>query len=217
MQVHVNIDILLRNVQLLVVSGDKLVRATELVKLLSLEKSVKGAIKLVTALKLPNLAERFNSILEERLLNESKETLNHTLANSKGNVPIAANITVCKTSVSSEKSEILAPVIPSSSPKLSAPLFIKKVNKHEKEKADQNQTASEETDGNAENTEKVKNAGNANNIGQMKIAGEGLKSQSQRPSNPFSRSSSRQETAKNGDINQVKCQRPSNPFKKSSN
>lgn len=39
-------------------------RATELVKLLSLEKSVKGAIKLVTALKLPNLAERFNALLE---------------------------------------------------------------------------------------------------------------------------------------------------------
>ena len=33
-------------------------------KHLSLEKSVKGAIKLVTALKLPNLAERFNAILE---------------------------------------------------------------------------------------------------------------------------------------------------------
>lgn len=44
--------------------GDKLVRATELVKLLSLDKSVRGAIKLVTALKLPNLAERFNTILE---------------------------------------------------------------------------------------------------------------------------------------------------------
>lgn len=48
----------------IIVSGDKLVRATELVKLLSLEKSVQGAIKLVTKLKLPNLAERFNSILE---------------------------------------------------------------------------------------------------------------------------------------------------------
>lgn len=33
-------------------------------KLLSLEKSVKGAIKIVTELKLPNLAERFNNILE---------------------------------------------------------------------------------------------------------------------------------------------------------
>ena len=48
----------------MVISGDKLVRAMELVKLLSLEKSVRGAIKLVTVLKLPNLAERFNSILE---------------------------------------------------------------------------------------------------------------------------------------------------------
>lgn len=50
----------------LFLSGDKLVRATELVRLLSLEKSVRGAIKLVTALKLPNLAERFNNILEVR-------------------------------------------------------------------------------------------------------------------------------------------------------
>lgn len=49
---------------MMTMSGDKLVRATELVKLLSLEKSVRGAIKLVTALKLPNLAERFNGILE---------------------------------------------------------------------------------------------------------------------------------------------------------
>ncbi|EPS71032.1 hypothetical protein M569_03722, partial [Genlisea aurea] len=52
-------------------NGDKLVRATELVKLLSLEKSMRGAIKLVTALKLPNLAERFSSILEERLMKEN--------------------------------------------------------------------------------------------------------------------------------------------------
>ncbi|KAK4426922.1 hypothetical protein Salat_1461000 [Sesamum alatum] len=52
-------------------NGDKLVRASELVKLLSLEKSVRGAIKLVTALKLPNLAERFSSILEEKLLSET--------------------------------------------------------------------------------------------------------------------------------------------------
>lgn len=51
---------------MVVISGDKLVRATELVKLLSLEKSVRGAIKLVTVLKLPNLAERFNNILEVR-------------------------------------------------------------------------------------------------------------------------------------------------------
>ncbi|KAG6472940.1 WD repeat and HMG-box DNA-binding protein 1-like [Zingiber officinale] len=50
-------------------NGNKLVRATELANLLILEKSVRGAIKLVTALKLPILAERLNAILEERLLN----------------------------------------------------------------------------------------------------------------------------------------------------
>lgn len=39
-------------------------RATELARSLLLKKSIAGAIKLVTALKLPNLAERFSGILE---------------------------------------------------------------------------------------------------------------------------------------------------------
>lgn len=39
-------------------------RATELVKILSLEKSVRAAIKLATVLKLPQLAERINGMLE---------------------------------------------------------------------------------------------------------------------------------------------------------
>lgn len=52
--------------------GDKLERATELVKLLTLEKSMRGAIKLVTTLKLPNLAERFSSVLEVSLLHPNK-------------------------------------------------------------------------------------------------------------------------------------------------
>lgn len=50
--------------KIMFITGDKLVRAIELVKLLSLEKSVRAAIQLVTKLKLPNLAERFNTILE---------------------------------------------------------------------------------------------------------------------------------------------------------
>lgn len=61
-------------------TGDKLVRATELVKLLSLEKSVRGAIKLVTALKLPNLAERFNVILEVLLLTSLKAVTSNPLS-----------------------------------------------------------------------------------------------------------------------------------------
>lgn len=44
--------------------GDKLVRATELAKLLTMEKSMKGALTLVTRLKLPILQEKFSSILE---------------------------------------------------------------------------------------------------------------------------------------------------------
>jgi chromosome transmission fidelity protein 4 len=44
--------------------GDKLVRATELAKLLTLEKSMKGALTLVTRLKLPILQEKFSSLLE---------------------------------------------------------------------------------------------------------------------------------------------------------
>ncbi|CAI9113387.1 OLC1v1013980C1 [Oldenlandia corymbosa var. corymbosa] len=68
-------------------NGDKLVRATELVKLLSMEKSVRGAIKLVTALKLPNLADRFNCILEERLMNEARESAIHPKCNTPLQAP----------------------------------------------------------------------------------------------------------------------------------
>ncbi|RLN35460.1 WD repeat and HMG-box DNA-binding protein 1 [Panicum miliaceum] len=53
-------------------SGDKLVRATELAKLLTLKKSMKGALTLVTRLKLPMLQEKFSAILEERMLNDRK-------------------------------------------------------------------------------------------------------------------------------------------------
>ncbi|XP_011623322.1 WD repeat and HMG-box DNA-binding protein 1 [Amborella trichopoda] len=51
--------------------GDKLVRAAELAGLLSLEKSLKGAIKLATAMKLPILAERFHGMAEEKMLSEA--------------------------------------------------------------------------------------------------------------------------------------------------
>ncbi|XP_065879625.1 protein ENHANCER OF LHP1 1 [Euphorbia lathyris] len=185
-------------------NGDKLVRATELVKLLSFEKSLKGAIKLVTVLKLPNLAERFNTIYEERLLKESKETQNGcSIANSNSVVPVTANDTVSKTLTSSGKTETSEPSTSLSSQKLSAPSFIKKMNKHEKENTDKNQSASGKTEG------------NVNNMEQVKITGEMGKLQSQRPSNPFVKSSNDEEPTKKEDTNQVKPQRPSNPFKKS--
>uniref|UniRef100_A0A0A9CDN0 WDHD1/CFT4 helical bundle domain-containing protein n=1 Tax=Arundo donax TaxID=35708 RepID=A0A0A9CDN0_ARUDO len=55
-------------------SGDKLVRATELAKLLTLEKSMKGALTLVTRLKLPILQEKFSSILEARKINGTRNS-----------------------------------------------------------------------------------------------------------------------------------------------
>ncbi|CAN1840054.1 Protein ENHANCER OF LHP1 1 [Linum perenne] len=122
-------------------NSDKLARATELVKLLTLDKSVKGAIKLVTALKLPNLADRFNIILEERLLNETKEMS----VPSKTEVPkAAAKLAVSQSSSAmarSGRSEGSDPVVSSSSAILSAPHFIRKVNRNEEVKGkDHNQT-----------------------------------------------------------------------------
>lgn len=49
-------------------SGDNFVRASELMQLLTLEKSMTAAITLVTKLKLPFLAEKFSSILEVLLV-----------------------------------------------------------------------------------------------------------------------------------------------------
>ncbi|CAK7323182.1 unnamed protein product [Dovyalis caffra] len=156
-------------------NGDKLVRATELVKLLSLEKSMKGAIKLVTALKLPNLAERFNSILEERLLNESKETHKTPVMNSNGSASLTADAAVSSTILTSTgKNETPEPSIAFSSPTLSAPLFIKKANKQEREKGDQNQTANAKTSMETSNAEKVKNAGNVKSV-EGKMTSEVLK------------------------------------------
>ncbi|CAM6122605.1 unnamed protein product [Calypogeia fissa] len=46
--------------------GDRLARALELATMLSLHKSLEGAVKIVTAMHLPSLAERLNTMLEGR-------------------------------------------------------------------------------------------------------------------------------------------------------
>ncbi|KAK9669066.1 hypothetical protein RND81_13G106900 [Saponaria officinalis] len=127
-------------------NGDKLVRATELVKLLSLEKSVRGAIKLVTTLKLPNLAERFNSILEERLLNESAKSgtlpstnsnphkfpktdaINKTLFSANGQMgkSPSTNDVMSKSRITSQSNEPAEPITPIPTHKFTAPIFPKK-------------------------------------------------------------------------------------------
>ncbi|KAH9314433.1 hypothetical protein KI387_023060 [Taxus chinensis] len=64
--------------------GDKLVRATELAAMLSLEKSLQGAIKLANAMKLPMLAERFNALLEDKMLKDSEESIAYKKSISNG-------------------------------------------------------------------------------------------------------------------------------------
>ncbi|XP_035541582.1 WD repeat and HMG-box DNA-binding protein 1 isoform X3 [Juglans regia] len=186
-------------------NGDKLVRATELVKLLTMEKSVKGAIKLVTALKLPNLAERFNSVLEERLLNEAKRTKQKPLQNS------VAHVAVNKTLTSAEK--INTTESPLSSPKLTAPLFTKKAKSQEVarvgiQKTEQNQIPV------LDDIEKEKEIEDVKSYEEVKKFGEMSGIQPNRSSNPFVKSSNKE--ANKLVENQVQSHRPSNPFLKSS-
>ncbi|XP_062116825.1 protein ENHANCER OF LHP1 1 [Humulus lupulus] len=201
-------------------NGDKLERATELVKLLLLEKSVRGAIKLVTVLKLPNLAERFNSILEERLLNESKGTM-HSIFPSSTRHASAKDVAFPKISSSSERSNPLEPDCQSSPPKLSAPLFTKKAKlqgaKVEEGKAEANQTAKLDDIGKGKKIEEVKTVAKVNPIitGELKKVGELEQIQHTRPFNPFAQSSINQEK-KASEVDQVQANRPSNPFFKSS-
>ncbi|CAO2818425.1 unnamed protein product [Amaranthus hypochondriacus] len=127
-------------------NGDKLVRATELVKLLSMEKSVRGAIKLVSTLKLPNLAERFSSILEERFLNDTTKNTaqshpdsvpatftkvdtidkSFTSPNTLTDKSISRNNTLSNNLSSSLTNEPSEPITPSPTPKFTAPIFPKK-------------------------------------------------------------------------------------------
>ncbi|EOY22185.1 Transducin family protein / WD-40 repeat family protein isoform 1 [Theobroma cacao] len=191
-------------------NGDKLVRATELVKLLSVEKSVRGAIQLATALKLPILAERFNNILEERLQSKT-EVLKTSLPRSKHDRNVKADVAASMALTATERSEILEPTFSSSSAKLSAPLLIKKVKssdrvKFGKPKTDGDQTAC------LEDSREVNDAGKNAGPSQVKNL------QTQRPSNPFLKLPNNQEEKKVEEVmSESQSQGPSNPFFKSSN
>lgn len=161
-------------------NGDKLVRATELVKLLSLEKSVKGAIKLVTALKLPNLAERFNSILEERLLNKTSATI----------PPKTSNTNTSETKPTTKECIQTSELAPCSSPMpiLSSPSFVKKTKS---ETAKSGKTVAEQNhSSNTENIGEVKSAGMFKvgevQNGELRSSGD-VNQVHKRPSNPFAK------------------------------
>ncbi|KAL6995003.1 hypothetical protein U1Q18_005137 [Sarracenia purpurea var. burkii] len=175
--------------------GDKLVRATELAKLLSLEKSVKGAIKLVTALKLPNLAERFNTILEQRLLNESSAVSAFPPTNLDTDTSVKADIAAGKSLTSIQSSKTSEPDTPSTSPLLSSPHFIKKGTSEAKAKCKIGKLEDMVEVKNAwEGKEEVKNGvvkkvNEANGV--VKKVNEA--NLAPRPSNPFAKSSNNQE------------------------
>ncbi|KAK7281795.1 hypothetical protein RIF29_10075 [Crotalaria pallida] len=186
-------------------NGDKLVRATELFKLLSLEKSMKGAIKLVTALKLPNLAERFSSILEERLLNEMKK--NKEIKNQESCLaPVTAD-TLPSGSKAPTQTEASKTVNISPSPKLSAPLFTKKNKTPEGPKTGINRTAT------VNETRKVKQTEDVTSDKREKI-GDMSQVQPRHPHDPSMKSNNLVVNKSEGSLAQPN--RPSNPFLKSS-
>ncbi|KAJ1428121.1 WD40/YVTN repeat-like-containing domain superfamily [Sesbania bispinosa] len=189
-------------------NSDKLERATELVKLLSLEKSMKGAIKLVTALKLPNLAERFSSILEERLLNEVRKTTETNLK-EKSLAPNAADA-LLSGSKASTKSETPKEVTMSSSPKLSAPLFTKKDKTHGEAKAGINKTALVNNEG-----VKVKQTRDETSDKRGKVEDMRQVHAPPHPQDPSIKSSNKHVVNKS-ETSLAQSTRPSNPFLKSS-
>ncbi|KAL0463724.1 UNVERIFIED_CONTAM: hypothetical protein Slati_0260000 [Sesamum latifolium] len=155
-------------------NGDKLVRATELVKLLSLEKSVRGAIKLVTALKLPNLAERFSSILEEKLLSETSGNMVLPDRKSNCNGSIQHDVAPVKLFTAPEISQKSEGIVPSPKHTLPSTSFARKapdLKTAVKLKADEVDSLGE--------TKAVK-------VDQLHFS---------RPSNPFAKSASNQETS----------------------
>ncbi|KAK7327698.1 hypothetical protein VNO77_21786 [Canavalia gladiata] len=185
-------------------NSDKLERATELVKLLSLEKSMRGAIKLVTALKLPNLAERFSSILEERLLHEAKKTAETNLReNSVATITADALHSVSKVPT---QAETLNAVV--SSPKLSAPSFTKKNKTQEGAKVGTNKTTV------VNETLKPKQTGDETGDEGGKV-GDTRQVQAPHPHDPSFKSSNKHVLNKS-EIGLAQPNRPSNPFLKSS-
>ncbi|KAG5522671.1 hypothetical protein RHGRI_034720 [Rhododendron griersonianum] len=203
-------------------NGDKLVRATELVKLLSFEKSVKGAIELAKSLKLPNLAERFTTIQEERLLSESKAATAFPVTNLGSDTSDKSDFAIRKSIPPLESSYDSKPAIPSPSQKLPSPPFMKKVlseavAKAGKAKVKQGQAANLENIGEVKNDVQLKNAGEVKNV-EVKKTGEENKLQT-RPSNSFAKSSDVQlknaGEVKNAEVK--KTGEAKNPFAKSSN
>lgn len=198
-------------------NGDKLVRATELVKLLALEKSVKGAIKLVTALKLPNLAERFNAILEERM---NKETTGGKISAStelKGDNSFNAHAALTKSHVRAESSKRLES---QDSPSLNS-LALSHTKKRPLEEPikDVNVESENAKARKLEMAREFKNAFDMKNVKKVKDEKDKVDEVKNARKADELKNANEVEDAqdKNGEAYKVTAQRPSNPFAKSSN
>uniref|UniRef100_A0ACD5XXV6 Uncharacterized protein n=1 Tax=Avena sativa TaxID=4498 RepID=A0ACD5XXV6_AVESA len=184
-------------------NGDKLVRATELAKLLTLEKSMKGALTLVTRLKLPILQEKFSSILEERMLNDAKiagPAGVYSNATSTNHSPAFHTIQPAKivqngsSASGSKKAEVEQPkevkdntakVSPAVTPLAKIPK--KNDNSEGKAKRARDGTAGAST------VEQIPKAGTDQIGAKNKSSEDGNLAEPQRPLNPFAKSSSNKE------------------------
>lgn len=155
---------------------------------------------------------KLNALLQERLRSDfqtTKSTIPET-SKASGTSSIPVRMTSVEVGQSSE------PAFLSASPKLSAPLFKKKTKLQEEPQSGIDK-AKPTQDGIEKNGE-AKNAktDEVNKLEKVNTIGNGHQGPSQRPSNPFFKSSNNQEKLKADEANQVRPQRPSNPFCKSS-
>ncbi|KAF5198785.1 Wd repeat-containing protein [Thalictrum thalictroides] len=184
--------------------ADKLVRATELVRLISMEKSMKGAIKLVTALKHPSLAERFSGILEERML---KEALEAATPSSVSDAALGSGFEAQEQTKLTEN-KASEPEVASTPSEFSSPQFTRQGKTEEKNKLDVKKIEPNRT--RAEGT----------------LKDEGSREQPHRHSNPFLKPLNSQHNLSNKNVNEVdikeggssvsQSHRPANPFVKAS-
>lgn len=184
---------------------------------------MKGAIKIVTELKLPNLAERFNNILEvshsgsslyiislnaflisrgffilvwiqERLLKETIGTKLLPSNNVNSDSSVKAEVDVSRILTLPGSGKTSEPVAVLQSSKLSSPSFVRKGKKEEPAKVENGEVVKKQARI-LDNKGLVNNVGQLKNVGEVKNEGEVKKvgEVNLRSSNPFAKSSNNQE------------------------
>ncbi|CAH8386864.1 unnamed protein product [Eruca vesicaria subsp. sativa] len=163
------------------------VRAGELMRLLSLEKSMRAAITLVTKLKLPFLAEKFCSILEEKLLEEANVATTNQLHNPSREA-VKSKVQNFPAPIQSHTEEIPKA---SSAPKPSAATLVRKA-KVSGLNLGKEQIKRDETDdvkkGEVKKLNSIKNPMNSVNNEDTGLRKEANQEDARRSSNPFLKS-----------------------------